>query len=119
MALSPAEVAPLLLQNDNERVSLSTMQLKTFLLSMPVKARHEFAARCGTSYQQLLNIAYNGRACAAKLAVSIMRESDGRVLCDPLHPQVDWDYVRSAKARRQAHTEATQRLRTDCRHGAE
>ena len=101
MRLTGAEVAQPLLQNDNERVSLSVMQLKDYLLSMPVKARHEFAARCGTSYQQLLNIAYNGRTCAAKLAVSIMRESNGRVLCDPLHPQVDWDYVRSARARRQ------------------
>lgn len=78
------------------------MQLKDFLLSMPVTARHEFAARCGTSYQQLLNIAYSGRVCSAELAVSIMRESDGRVLCDPLHPKVDWEYIRSAKARRQA-----------------
>lgn len=96
MALSPAEVARLLLQKSNERVIFVVMQLKDYLLSMPVAERIEFASRCGTSYQQLKNIAWSGRVCSAELAVSIMRESGGAVLCDPLHPEVDWNYVRTA-----------------------
>jgi DNA-binding transcriptional regulator YdaS (Cro superfamily) len=70
------------------------MDFKSFYLSMSVEQRSEFASRCETTVGQLRNIAY-GRPCGEKLAISIDRESKGRVLCEELRPDVDFGYLRS------------------------
>lgn len=54
-------------------------KLKTFLKSMPMAARHEFAERCGTSYAHMRNVAYESRVAGEKLCVAIERESEGEV----------------------------------------
>lgn len=71
------------------------MQLKTYLLSMPVPDRELFAARCGTSYAHLRNIAYGLKSCSPPLAVAVARESGGQVPYETLNADVDWGYVRA------------------------
>jgi len=63
------------------------MNLKTYLHSMPVSERKAFAMRCGTAYQNLLNIIYNDRICGEKIALAIQTESGGAVTIEELRPQ--------------------------------
>ncbi len=62
------------------------MKLKPYLLSMPINQRQIFAARCGTSYGHLRNVAY-GKSCAQELAIAIERESGGVVTVAELHAE--------------------------------
>ena len=62
------------------------MKLKPYLLSMPIQQREIFAARCGTSYGHLRNVAY-GKTCAEELAVVVERESGGVVTVAELHAE--------------------------------
>lgn len=64
---------------------------------MPVPDRESFAARCGTSYGHIRNVAY-GKPCAEKLAINIDRESGGVVTCESLCPDVDFGYLRGRPA---------------------
>lgn len=73
------------------------MELKAFLLSMPMSDRESFAVRCGTTYGHLRNVAY-GKPCAEKLAINIDRESGGVVTCESLCPDVDFHYLRGRAA---------------------
>ena len=75
------------------------MDLKAYLLSMPVQARESFAARCGTTYGHLRNVAY-GKTCAERLAINIDRESGGVVTCESLCPDVDFGYLRGTDTSR-------------------
>jgi DNA-binding transcriptional regulator YdaS (Cro superfamily) len=86
-----------LLHFNNRSVTIAvTMTLKDFFTALPVKERIEFAARCGTTYQQLKNVAY-GRPCGESLAINIERESAGQVRCETLRPDVDWGYLRGTE----------------------
>lgn len=69
------------------------MDLKTYLNTLEISARADFAARCGTSVGHLRNIGY-GKICGEKLAVDIERESGRRVVCETLRPDVDWQFLR-------------------------
>lgn len=80
-------------------VYLSDMDLKAYLLSMPVTDRESFAIRCGTTYGHLRNVAY-GKACAERLAINIDRESGGVVTCESLCPNVDFAYLRGTDTSR-------------------
>lgn len=59
-------------------------------------ARDDFARRCGTSPDYLLQIGYGNRKPKAALAVAIERESAGAVRCEQLLPDVDWHYLRQS-----------------------
>lgn len=96
--VSGREVFERLLTKNNLSVSLSGMELKIFLLSMPVPDREKFAERCGTSYAHLRNIAYGLKPCSPGLAVSVARESDSRIPYESLNTDVDWNYVRESTA---------------------
>lgn len=76
--------------------------LKPYWLSIPVPERPAFARRCGTTYAHLRNIAYDQKPCGEKLAIAIERESDGKVRCETLRPDVDWAYLRGTAKREAA-----------------
>lgn len=61
------------------------MDLKPFWMSMSVAERAAFAVRCGTTFKHLQNVVY-GRPCAPELAISIERESGGKVRCESIRP---------------------------------
>lgn len=72
------------------------MDLKTYLMAMAMPERERFAARCGTTYGHLRNVAY-GKSCAESLAINIDRESGGVVRCEALRPDVDFAYLRTTR----------------------
>jgi DNA-binding transcriptional regulator YdaS (Cro superfamily) len=74
------------------------VDLKTYLGELAPDQREEFAARCGTSAGHLKNIAYGYKPCGEALAISIDRETSGRVRCEDLRPDVDWAYLRGSDA---------------------
>jgi len=69
-------------------------KLKEFFFSLDRHERDAFASNCGTTVGQIKQIAYGNRPCNPTLAINIDRESCGRVPCDELCPDVDWNYVR-------------------------
>ena len=75
------------------------MDLKPYLFALPMRQRHEFAERCGTTYGHLRNVAYGSKTCAESLAINVDRESRGVVRCEDLRPDVDWAYLRAADLR--------------------
>lgn len=76
------------------------MTLKDFLQSMSLRHRDRFAERCGTTGGHLRNISYGYKQAAAELAICIERESHGAVTVEELRPDVDWEVIRSSRARR-------------------
>lgn len=76
----------------------ATMSLLDYLKSLSGEARTALAVKCGTSVDYLLQIAYGKRKPKAGLAVTIDRETGGRVRCETLLPQVDWAYLRGEEA---------------------
>lgn len=71
------------------------MNLLEYLKTLTAEARATFAAKCGTSTDYLLQIAYGQRKPKVGLAVAIERESAGQVTCEALLPDVDWKYLRA------------------------
>ncbi len=53
-----------------------------------------FAACCDTSAGHLKQIAYGNRRANAGLAIAIDRQTKGRVSCEVLRPDIDWQYLR-------------------------
>lgn len=70
------------------------MNLLDYLQSLDLDQRKTFAKRCDTSLDYLWQIANGIRTPKVQLAVSISRESGGKVPCEKLLPDVDWGYVR-------------------------
>lgn len=68
------------------------MDLKTYLQTMPIKVRKEFAVRCGTTYGHMNNVSYGYRQCAPDLAAAIELESNRMVTRQELRPD-DWARV--------------------------
>lgn len=56
--------------------------------------RDDFASRCGTTTGYLKLIMYGNRKCSAITAINIDRESKGKVPCDVLCPEADFQYIR-------------------------
>ena len=71
------------------------MNLTDYLESLNVAGRREFARRCGTSLEYLRQVASGLRKPKAQLAVTVSRESGGRVSVESLLPDVDWAYLRN------------------------
>ena len=77
------------------------MDLKTFFFGLSSEAREMFARKCGTSPGHLRNVAYGDRTASVELAVSIERESDGKVSRVDLFPdsfQNKWPELADTKA---------------------
>ena len=71
------------------------MDLKTYLETLTMVEREEFAGRCGSTAGHLRNVSYGYRSCAESLAIAIERESAGQVRCETLRPDVDWQFLRN------------------------
>lgn len=73
----------------------NTKQLKEFLLSMKPVERENFAKACLTTVGNLQQIIYVNKKCGAPLAIRIDKASNGKVTCDSLCPDADFDYLRN------------------------
>jgi hypothetical protein len=60
---------------------------KSFWLSIPVKGRPAFARRCKSTANHLNNVAY-GKQAGEILALSIERETDGKVPLKVIRPDL-------------------------------
>lgn len=74
---------------------METMDLKTYLETLSMKEREEFAERCESTAGHLKNVSYGYRSCAESLAIAIERESGRKVRCEILRPDVDWQFLRN------------------------
>ncbi|WP_109512567.1 transcriptional regulator [Pseudomonas ovata] len=73
------------------------MTLYEYLKSLDKPSADGFALRCKTTVGQLRQVSYGNRRAAAGLAVDIERESQGKVTCEELRPDIDWAYLRGSK----------------------
>ncbi len=71
------------------------MDLKSFLETIPIAEREAFAQRCGSTAGHMRNVSYGYRTCAESLAIAIERETSGKVRCETLRPDVDWQFLRN------------------------
>lgn len=77
------------------------MDLKTYIKSLDKKEFKRFASSCGTTRPYLRKIAGgfgSKKAPGEALAISIERESGGKVKCEELRPDVDWAFLRGTSA---------------------
>lgn len=63
-------------------------KFKNFLMGLSVTERGEFAARCGTTWPFLRNVAYEYRKAGEKLCVRIEQETGGAI--DRKDLRSDW-----------------------------
>jgi DNA-binding transcriptional regulator YdaS (Cro superfamily) len=75
--------------------SSQTIELKNYLSQLTPSERKVFANRCKTSIGYLNQIMYGNSKCSASLAIKIDKESNGKVSCDLLCPDVDFKYIRN------------------------
>lgn len=74
------------------------MTLREYIKGMTPADLESFANSCGTTAGQMKQVAYNrARRSGESLAISIERESGGRVTCEELRPDVDWAYIRGTQ----------------------
>ncbi len=74
----------------------SKLSLSSYIKSLPtMQAKEDFASRCITSLGYLRLVASGVRQCSATIAIAIDRESQGKVRCDDLCPEADFEYVRN------------------------
>jgi len=89
------------------------MDFYTYLKTVPLDHRDQFAAACGTTYARLRQIAYGNEPASPELCVAIDRESGGAVVYSSVNDKwqsrngpadgrkripMDWGYV-EARAR--------------------
>lgn len=68
--------------------------LRAYLNQLPPVEQAAFAKRCGTSVGYLRKAISVGQKLSEGLVILIERESGGRVRCEQLRSDVDWDYLR-------------------------
>lgn len=71
------------------------MDLKLYLEGLSSEERETFAIACDSTVGHIKNVSYGYRTCAEKLAIAIERESGGKVRCEILRPDVDWQFLRN------------------------
>lgn len=74
------------------------MSLHAYIKILDKAKLDDLAARCETTAGQLKQIAYGNRRASVRLAVSLERETQEKVTCEQLRPDVDWAYLRGSKA---------------------
>lgn len=75
-----------LIKRERRRPVVTT--LKDKLNNMPKKERESFAKKCGTSFGNLLQIAYGWGGCSITLAQSIVAACDNQIELDELIPEL-------------------------------
>lgn len=73
----------------------NTEQLKNYLSGLTLEGRKTFAKECLTTVGNLQQIIYVNKKCGAPLAIRIDKASAGKVRCDSLCPEADFDYLRN------------------------
>ncbi len=73
-----------------------------YLNGLPVVDQASFAQRCGTTVGYLRKAVSVGQRLNAELCINIERESSGKVTCEAIRPDVDWQYLRSSAPANQA-----------------
>lgn len=82
-------------------------ELRDYLNNLSVDGQESFAKACGTSVGYLRKLISTGQNIGEGLAITIERESDRKITCEQLRPDVDWAYLRgSAKLRKAASAQA-------------
>lgn len=71
-----------------ERRRPVVVELKQMLNNMPLEDRKDFADKCGTSFDNLRQVAYGWGGCSISLAQSIVSVSAGKVELDDLIPEL-------------------------------
>lgn len=71
-----------------ERRRPVVVELKQKLNDMPVENRKGFADKCGTSFDNLRQIAYGWGGCSISLAQSIVSACGGKVKLEDLIPEL-------------------------------
>ena len=71
-----------------ERRRPVVVELKQMLNNMPLEDRKGFADKCGTSFDNLRQVAYGWGGCSISLAQSIVSASAGKVELDDLIPEL-------------------------------
>lgn len=84
------------------------MTLHEYLKDLDKASIEALAARCKTSVGQLKQVAYGFRRASPVLAIDLDRETQGKVSCEALRPDIDWAYLREKRHRKQP-TEADRR----------
>nr|WP_317199776.1 hypothetical protein [uncultured Psychrobacter sp.] len=74
--------------NKKQRRRPIVVELKQKLNEMPVEERDDFADKCGTSFDNLRQIAYGWGGCSISLAQSIVTACDGEVELEDLIPEL-------------------------------
>lgn len=69
--------------------------LLAYLNGLPKPERQAFCIRCGTTEGYLRKAVSKGARLGESLCISLDRESQGRVRCEVLRPDVDWAYLRA------------------------
>ena len=69
--------------------------LLNFINSLSAEQRDDFARKCGTTTGMLKQICYGYRKCNPTLAIEIDKHSGGKVTCESLNKDADFDYLRN------------------------
>lgn len=77
--------------------SKEVQALKSYLSNLSMVERKAFASAVGSSVGHICNVSYGYKPCGESLAISIERESDGKVRCEDLRPDVDWNFLRGTE----------------------
>ena len=77
---------------------IRAMELKDYLAELTPDERQTFADACESSVGHIKNIGYGYKPCAEKLAIAIEKNSGGKVRCEDLRPDVDWQFLRDSDA---------------------
>jgi DNA-binding transcriptional regulator YdaS (Cro superfamily) len=80
-------------------------KLIEFLNSLEPSDQAAFAEACGTSVGYLRKACSKGQKLGDNICINIERESQGKVTCEDLRPDVDWAYLRGTKKNREKHHE--------------
>jgi DNA-binding transcriptional regulator YdaS (Cro superfamily) len=80
-------------------------KLIKFLNDLEPEDQTSFALKCGTSIGYLRKACSKGQKLGDAICINIERESDRRVTCEDLRPDVDWAYLRGTSKHREQHQE--------------
>jgi DNA-binding transcriptional regulator YdaS (Cro superfamily) len=68
--------------------------LREYLNSLEPSEQEDFAGRCETTVGYLRKVLSTGERVREGLAISLSRESAGKVPVEEMRPDVDWEYLR-------------------------
>lgn len=71
-------------------------KLRDYLNSLTVPEQIDFATRCGTTAGYLRMAISAKKKLGGNFAIAIERESEGRVKCEEIRPDIDWAYIRNS-----------------------